>query len=58
MNRLKQLRLEQGHTLQQVSDATGISVEDLIAYENMPIGVSAPNTPPPSPNQSPRKIGF
>ena len=54
MNRLKQLRLEKGHTLQQVSDETGISVEDLIAYENTPINEPSPDEPP----QPPRKIGF
>jgi len=39
MNRLKQLRLEKGLTIQEVADATGISVEDMIIYENMSLGI-------------------
>ena len=37
MNRIKQVRIARGETIQQIADDIGISVEDMIAIENMSI---------------------
>jgi len=37
MNRIKKTRIEKGLTVEQLAHDIGISVEEMIAYENMPV---------------------